>query len=174
MPEIQYLHQYGSQVSAAIGSALGGGATGAAVTSGLNSLLAGGGGGAAASPSSLLAVSGLMGGLMGGGGGAAAPPAAAKPPAQAAAPGQPPSPPPPPVGTEKLSSDVGILFTGCQVRRGALNLLTCDLEPRSFIPQDKETSADARPAKGKPHGAFTNALVAVVKDHESKVRGSVP
>ncbi|GAX76877.1 hypothetical protein CEUSTIGMA_g4323.t1 [Chlamydomonas eustigma] len=57
--------------------------------------------------------------------------------------------PAPTPGPSGLSPDVGILFTGCQ---------------------DKETSADARPATGKPHGAFTNALVAVVHDHAIKVQ----
>ncbi|KAG1658860.1 hypothetical protein FOA52_008817 [Chlamydomonas sp. UWO 241] len=42
------------------------------------------------------------------------------------------------------SSDVGVLMSGCQ---------------------SHETSADVRPAGGKPFGAFTNAVTTIVNDH---------
>mmetsp|Transcript_15424 Transcript_15424/g.33435 ORF Transcript_15424/g.33435 Transcript_15424/m.33435 type:complete len:436 (-) Transcript_15424:513-1820(-) len=63
------------------------------------------------------------------------------------------APPPPPADAqaghkppadEQLPDEVGILITGCQ---------------------DKETSADARPPGGKPHGALSNALTTTVNKH---------
>ncbi|KAG1664186.1 hypothetical protein FOA52_011364 [Chlamydomonas sp. UWO 241] len=70
------------------------------------------------------------------------------PAAAAASDGNAPAKPPPagfkPPQHDRLSDDIGILITGCQ---------------------DKETSADARPAGGKPHGALTNAIVTVAKQH---------
>ena len=55
---------------------------------------------------------------------------------------------PPP--EQQLGDDIGILITGCQ---------------------SSETSADARPAGGKPHGALTNALTTTIKTHMERNPG---
>ena len=55
-----------------------------------------------------------------------------------------------PPADQQLGDDIGILITGCQ---------------------SNETSADARPAGGKAHGALSNALTTVVKTHNERSPG---